>query len=398
MINACAHKNLKLLWWLRCIAIAGQTTAILAVTCALGIPLRTAPLWSIIGALAAVNIGTLWRIRTAQRICEGELFAQLLVDMTALLGLLYFTGGAANPFASLFILQVIIAAIALSPRYTWSAAAVTVGFYTLLMFKNVEMPYFEHHHTGNFFTLHVQGMWISFVLLAIIVAGFVVRMNGTIRRQDALLAEAEKIAAIGALAANAAHELGTPLATLTILAEDAGELSPLFKEQLARCKQIVSRITAKGGVIRAESGAPMMLDAFLRRVAEGWQADNPDTVLTATIAASPAQRIIAEHGLEQAIRNLLDNAADASPPAVALHAAWTAQTLTVTITDTGNGIAPHIAEAIGKAGITTKPHGMGMGLLLAHSVVARLEGTLAFMPAPRGTIARIALPLRKLAL
>jgi two-component system sensor histidine kinase RegB len=167
MENITNYKNLKLLWWLRSIAIFGQTTAILVVTHALQIPLQTAPLWSIIGGLALVNAFTLWRVKTARHITETEFFGQLLTDITALAGLLYFTGGATNPFASLFILQVIIAAITLTPLYTWIAAGLTIVFYTALMVWNVEVPYFMHHHMGDFFNMHVQGMWISFILLAV---------------------------------------------------------------------------------------------------------------------------------------------------------------------------------------------------------------------------------------
>jgi two-component system sensor histidine kinase RegB len=394
-----AHRNLKLLCLLRSIAIAGQTVAILTVTRVLQIPLETTPLWAIIGALAIVNIATWWRIRTAAAIIEAEFFAQLMMDITALFGLLYFSGGATNPFATLFILQVIIAAVALKPAYTWMVATTTIIFYTLLMIWHVEVPYFQHHHLGDFFSLHVQGMWISFILLATIIAGFVVRMNRTIRRQDALLAEAEKMAAIGALAANAAHELGTPLATLFLLAESTGTQAPALQEQLLRCKNIISRITAAGGVVRAEGGMPIPLDQFLQTVAEQWQSDHPGHTLTIAIAKNAAPRIVGELGVAYAIRNLLDNAADASPDAIHFAATWTAQNLTITIEDRGAGISPVIADTLGNPGVTTKPDGMGMGIFLTRSVVTRLEGTLDLRPAAQGgTVATMTLPLHRLAL
>lgn len=396
MENITNLKNLRLLWWLRSIAIVGQTTAVLVVTLGLQIPLHTFPLWSIIFGMALINGFTLWRIKTAKYITEMEFFGQLLTDITALFGLLYFTGGATNPFASLFILQVIIAAITLTPFYTWIAAGITIAFYTILMVWSVEVPYFMHHHIGDFFNLHVQGMWISFIMLAVIIAWFVVRMNTTIRRQDSLLAEAEKLAAIGTLAASAAHELGTPLATLFVLAEDAD--NPMFKEQLMRCKQILSRITAAGGVTRAEGGAPMPLDTFLKGIVDHWEIDHPDTALAVDIQQGGAPRIVGEYGLEQAIRNLLDNAADASPEAISVSAKWTSQTLTIAIADKGTGVPQEIADTFGEVGVTTKQDGLGLGLFLARSVITRLEGTLDVRHAPTGgTIATITLPLRRLA-
>ncbi len=397
MEKATHHKNLKLLWWLRSIAILGQMAAILVVTCVFQIPLQTPPLWMIIGGLAVVNAFTLWRINTARHITQTEFFGQLLTDITALFGLLYFTGGATNPFASLFILQVIIAAITLSPFYTWVAAAITIAFYTSLMIWNVEVPYFQHHHIGDFFNMHVQGMWISFIMLAVMIAWFVVRMNSTIRRQDALLAEAEKIAAIGTLAANAAHELGTPLATMFVLAEDAD--NSMLKEQLLRCKQILSRITAAGGVTRAESGAPIPLDDFLCSVVEQWKADHADVPLWVDIQQGNAPRIVGDYGVEQAIRNVLDNAADASAHAVSITAQWTAQTLTIAITDKGAGVPQAVADTFGEVGGTTKQGGLGLGLFLSRSVITRLGGVLDLRSAPGvGTVATITLPLRRLAI
>lgn len=179
------HKNLKLLWWLRNVALIGQAGAILIVASVLRIPLPEMPLWAILTGIALLNVFTWWRIETAKTITDHEFLIQLLADVGALTGLLYFTGGATNPFASLFILQVIIAAIALPPRYTWAIAGITIALYTSLMFWNVEMPYFLHHHIGDFFSLHVQGMWLSFIFLAGIIAWFVVQMNATIRRQNA---------------------------------------------------------------------------------------------------------------------------------------------------------------------------------------------------------------------
>jgi len=238
-------------------------------------------------------------------------------------------------------------------------------------------------------------MWISFIILAVLVAWFVVRMNITIRRQDALLADAEKLAAIGTLAASAAHELGTPLATLFVLAEDAD--NPMFKEQLMRCKQILSRITAAGGVTRAEGGSPMPLDTFLNGIVGHWEIDHPDTALAVNIQQGGAPRIVGEYGLEQAIINLLDNAADASPEAISVNANWTAQALTIAIADKGTGVPQEIADTFGEVGVTTKQDGLGLGLFLSRSVITRLEGALDFSQAPEGgTVATVTLPLRRL--
>lgn len=398
-MNISNQKNLKNLWWLRNIAIIGQASTVLFVTHVMGIELHTFPLWLIISALVLVNIFTLWRVKSAKQIPEYEFFLQLLTDITALFGLLYFTGGATNPFASLFILQVIIAAITLKSTYSWIAAGITIAFYTALMFWSVEVPSFAHHNMegGEMFNLHIEGMWLSFVILAVIVSWFIVRMNATIRRQNALLADAEKMAAIGTLAASAAHELGTPLTTLSVLSEDMGERMPLFKEQLARCKQIIYRITETAGIGRAQGGAPISLDSFLLAIAERWKADRTETKLLTEIQTGNAPRIIGEYALEQAIRNLLDNAADASPENISMNASWTREEITIRINDNGEGLHPQIIDSIGEAGVTTKQNGLGLGVFLARNVVARLEGKFELQQQNSGGVsASIKLPMRRL--
>lgn len=394
------YKNLKLLWWLRNIAIAGQAITITTVTQLLDIPLQILPLSLILSLSATLNMLTWWRIKYTSVITEHEFFTHLLLDMLALSALLYFTGGATNPFTSLFILQVVFAAITLPILYTWFTAGLAISLYTILMFWNIEVPYWQHHHIGDFFSLHVQGMWVSFILLSCIVSWFVVRMNATIRRQDALLAEAEKVAALGTLATSAVHELGTPLATISVLAEDCEkETSQRLCEQIARCKQILSSITAAGGVVRAESGAPIQLDIFFKQIAEEWKQDHPDVVFETDISQVGQQHILLEHGFKQGIVNLLNNAAYASPEYVMLTAKSSSQLLVIEIQDKGEGIAEGIRSSLGEAGTTNKADGLGLGVFLAKSIVTRLGGTFTLENAPdKGAIAVISLPIKRLAL
>lgn len=393
------YKNLKLLWSLRNIAITGQIVAILVATQALQIPLQTTSLMFILSVSAGLNMLTWVRIKRTTAISEREFFTQLLLDMIALFWLLYYTGGATNPFTSLFILQVVLAAVTLPALYTWIIAGIAVVLYTALMFWNVEVPYLQHHHIGDFFSLHVQGMWVSFILSAGIIAWFVVRMNSTVRHQDALLADAEKIAALGTLATSAVHELGTPLATISVLAGDCDqEISRPLLEQIARCKQILSSITTAGGVARAESGSPIQLDIFLKQLTEEWRKDHTGIVFEADLFQLGQQRVLVEHGFKEAIVNLLNNAAEASPEYVAMRAESTPQLLLIQIRDKGNGIADEMKGSLGKAGVTSKADGLGLGLFLAKSVVARLGGALEIENAvEKGVTVTISLPIKRLA-
>lgn len=381
---------------MRCIAIAGQAVAVLTVHQLMQIPLPVYPLWGIIAVLLTINILTYVIIRSRITVGSMGLVLQLLADMVALFGLLYYTGGASNPFTSLFILQVVVAAIILPAVYTWMVAGAAVGLYTLLMFWNIEMPYL-HYHPGAFFNLHVQGMWISFVLLSLIISGFAVKMNMIIRRQDALLAEAEKVAAVGALAANAAHELGTPLATLHLLAENLEEekAAPFFY-QLSRCKEIISRITTAGGVARAENGRAVYWGRFIDEIIVRWRKLRPELPVDMFIQPGLSPRIAMDQGLEGAIVNLLNNAAEVSPEGIRCDVAWDGQFLTLAIADNGPGFADSILACAGEIGVSTKPGGMGMGLFLAKNIINRHEGTLTLKNSSEGAVAVMYLPLKRM--
>lgn len=395
--------NLKLLWWLRSIAIVGQSVTVGVACDTLGLTLPLAPLFAIIVALALINLITWLRLRSAKPVGEAEFFAQLVIDMLGLAALLYLTGGASNPFTSLFILQVVIAAIALSPLYCWLSACIAIALYTVLMFCRRDLPMLSHQH-GDGFGLHVQGMWVNFMLLALLVAWFVARMARTLRRQDMLLAQAEQFAALGTQATQAAHDLGTPLATMAVLAgeyrDDAQDdaqrkRAATLGEQIRRCKESISQIAAAAGVMRAESGRPVALDAFLTTLAERFREARQQIWLDIELKGSQPVPVIAPGvGLERAIANLLANAADASPEGVRLEAQWSAQSLTLCVIDRGPGMPDVIRNALGEPVASTKPEGLGMGLFLTRTVLMRLGGTLAAEAPPNGgTCMRVTLPL-----
>lgn len=393
--------NLRLLWWLRCLAITGQALAVAVTQVWLGIDLPVVPLACVIGFSAIVNLLTFIRLKQGGRIGEAEFFAQLLLDMAALALLLYWTGGAANPFTSLFLLQVAIAAVTLRRLYAWLAACAGIGCYTLLMFFNVPVSYFSHHMDG-FFTLHVQGMWINFILLTGLITWFLSRMSDVIRHQDRKLAEADRAASLGLLAANAAHELGTPLATLLVLAQELeAQANPeirraagLMSGQIGRCKSILSRIASLAGAPRAESGDALPLDVVLRETLERWRHKRPEASLVAqTSGHNPAPGVSAESGLEQAIVNLLDNAADSSAAPIRFHAAWTEDRVQISVTDGGTGFPPALLRDPGGRPQTTKPAGMGIGLALTRTSVMRRGGMLHVRNSPSGGVAIIDWPL-----
>ena len=404
--------GLRRITQLRWLGLAAQWVTIAVVLFALEVPLPLAPLACISAALAAMNAMTLVRLRGEAEVGDGELFAQLLADIAALAGMLYFTGGWANPFVSVFLLPLVIGATLVPARLVWLLAGVAFAAYTLLVFFYVPLPH-DHAHHGSEFTAHVLGMWVSFVLSAAAVAYFVVRMGASLRARDRLLAETrerslrdQQVLALGTLAAGAAHELGTPLSTIAVLAQEL-ESAPdiperhradlaLLRGQVTQCKRIISELAGAAGQQRAEGGYRVPLEEFLRAALRDWQALRPGAEVVAHWnGPSPGPMILAEQTVRQTLISLLNNAADACPQGIELEGRWDASALTVEIRDRGEGLPPGIETKAGREPFTTRTGaGLGMGLMIARSTVERLGGRVTLQNRPQGgACTRVDLPL-----
>jgi two-component system sensor histidine kinase RegB len=408
-----ARRILWRLFLLRNITIlgAGLGIAIAQVSYNLALPLP--PLLLTVGLLALLNLLTWLRLKLQFNIGNSELFIQLLLDIAGITSLFYFTGGATNPFVWFYLLPLIIAATILPRGYTWFMAGLSVACYSALFFYNVPLPHSGMHHDGGF-QMHVFGMWLGFVFSAGFVAVIIVGLAHSLRERDRKLAEAreqalqnERLVALGTLAAGAAHELGTPLGTMAILAaeleqeyadaghDDLHRKLGILRKQVDRCKEALSVISASAGAGRAESGHRMAVRQYLDAVVEEWRQQYPHASLTEHISESaPGAMIIAERTLTQALHNVLSNAADASPDDVVLDADWSKDELTLTVADRGPGLREDIYKQLGKQPVTTKPQGLGVGLYLAHATIRRLGGDLGVSNRKQGgTKVRITMPL-----
>jgi two-component system sensor histidine kinase RegB len=400
--------NLRRLVALRNITLAGQALAVWVAVSRLELALPLRALAGIILGMALVNLLSWWRLRRPWPVHEAELSLQLLLDVAALTGLLYFSGGSTNPFAPLYLLPLTLTAVALPWAYTWAMAAVTVGCYSLLLFVYVPLPSGAGMH-GDDFSLHVIGMWLGFILSAGLIAYFAVKMSQTVRERDRLAAlmregrlRDERVLALGTLAAGAAHELGTPLSTLAVLAKDiepakgitAAKLA-ILREQIGRCKEILASLSASAGEVRAESGERRPLDEYLAELIAKWRAQRPDVALRHDLrGAQPAPRLVVEQTLTQAVTNILNNAADASPHDVEVIGRWSDTELTLEIADRGPGLAPGAGQRAGEALFTTKHEGLGLGLFLTYTTLRRLGGEVRLLDRDGGGVrCRLTLPL-----
>ena len=407
-----ALDNLRQLVLLRTIAITGQIVTVSLVHSVLDVALPLLPLAAGIGFLALFNLATWLRLGLRQPVSDGELFVQILVDVAVFTVLLYFTGGPANPFAGMYVLPLTIAAAALPWAYTWSVAAVTGACYLLLMFFN--MPLTQADGAPIDSGLFIAGSGINFVITGGLIAYFVVKITDTLREHERLLAQAkerdlhnERIVQLGALAAGAAHELGTPLSTVAVVVKELrgrwrrrpdllGELG-VISDQIELCKDTLSNMLASAGHTRMEGGEKVALDGFLQAVVENWRLTRPQVVVTCHCHGTPpAPDIVIERSLRQAILNLLNNAADASPEQVDVEGHWDEQELCIRICDRGPGILPEAADKIGKDFFTTKPPGKGhgVGLVLSSAVISRFGGSVKLFNQPeRGACTEVRLPL-----
>lgn len=426
---------------LRRIAVLAQAAVLLLAVGWLQMPLPVAPMIGTTVALALFNLFTQWRLQQARPVGDDELLAQLLVDVGALGVLLYHAGGSSNPFVSLFLVPLTVAATALPARHAWLMAGATTLVYTFLMFWNLPLPAPhglmaeldarlarasgiapEHAGHASGFALHVLGMWLNFVVSAGVVAFFLTRMAAALRRREQELAAAreaalknEQILALGTLAAGAAHQLGTPLSTMAVVLREAelahagdAELAEdlrLLRAQVDECKKILSQTLASAGQARDDASRQMALDAYLERLLEGWQLIRPRAAIAADLdGPRPAPRIATDRTLEQALLNLLDNAADASPEGLELRARWDGGEVVVDVLDRGPGIDAAVAARIGEPFFSTKTGaaadasgGLGIGFFLTNATLERFGGRVELTPRDGGgTRTRVTLPLARL--
>lgn len=407
----------------------------------LGIGLPEYQLWLVVLASGAFNVYTSIRLETDDPVTELEIFSQISIDVFTIAALLYLTGGASNPITWVFLLPLIITAIMLPQAYAWYMVILTTSLYTMLIAFNVPLPSIEPHmpdptpllHTDvenykmlqhahimndkSYFSLHMFGMWFGFVFSAGLVAYFVVELARTLRDQERSLAEArenalrdERVIALGTLAASAAHDMGTPLGTIAIVAHELEQEYPshrypdlyekmlIMQQQINRCKGALSVMSASAGEMRAESGGVILLTDYIDDVIKQWRAHNPGAKLNFFIDPNVVTeaKIIAERTLTHSIINILNNAAEASPAELGIefHATWDLDFVTIKIRDFGPGFPAELVEFAGKQPVVSKKRGLGVGLFLTYSTINRLGGKIKHYNCDSGgACVEITLPL-----
>lgn len=380
-------KNLQLLIQLRWLAVGGQVVTILFVHFWLGIALPLLPMAAVILFLVGLNAVSLLRHRNQAEVSNTELFLELLLDVAALTVQLFLSGGASNPFVSLYLLQVILGAVLLNAWSIWALVAITSGCFVALTFsyRPIAMP---HVHGTDFLNLHIQGMFICFFLAAVLLVLFITRIQHNLRVRDAQSAEEDHIVRIGLLASGAAHELGTPLSTVSVILSDWQQM-PKFNSdpeiieelqdmlgQLDRCKAIVSGILTSSGATRGEGAARTTVNAFFAGLVEDWRASHPSVKVDYANEFTPDVPIVSDTVLKQVMFNVFDNACEISPGWMGVTASRKGDDLVITVNDAGPGFDRKMLEEFGKPYRSSKQSpGSGLGLFLVVNVLRKLGGT-----------------------
>jgi len=407
----------RALAWLRICAIAGQSAAVLVSAWWLQLAIPLLPLLLGIGLLGVFSVFAAWRLTQPWPLREWEAVGHIAFDTLVLGYLLYFTGGASNPFITLLLVPIALSAAALSGRAVLMVAALAGIAYVSLLYSYVPLPLPMAADSPSRFTLHVVGMGVNFVIMALLLSFFISRLAHVLRLQQLEVQRVreralrdEGILAIATQAAGAAHELNTPLSTMRTLLpelrrehaddETLAEDLALLEAQVDRCRTILREMVAFGKAQLSQEPERLTVAAFIHGCVERFQLLRPEAEL-ALPPDEDAARIVLRTppGLRHALLNLLNNAVDASAinhsNAVALQVSRDGDWLQLCVRDHGPGFDTDGELTL--LGHSRKQTGLGIGLALAEATAERLNGELVASNTAHGAEVCLRLPLAVIA-
>jgi two-component system, sensor histidine kinase RegB len=407
----------RTLAWLRLCAIAGQSIAVLVCSWWMHIDIPTLSLLLGIDMLAVFAVFAAWRIKQPWPVREWETVCHIAADTLVLGYLLYFTGGASNPFVTLLLVPIALSAAALSVRAVLAVAAIAGTAYLVLLQWNIPLPAHEWMHHDHGVSLLVAGMGVNFVITALLLGFFINRLARAVQLQQLEVQRVreralrdEGILAIATQAAGAAHELNTPLSTMRTLlpelrrehASDAAldEDLQLLEGQVERCRTILREMVSFGKTQLSQEPEQLALSTFIHGCVERFKLLRPEADFELHVEPNLESVILrTPPGLRHALLNLLNNAVDASAlqnsQSVALEVRRDDRWLEWIVRDRGPGFTPTGSPAvIGQSG---KLSGLGIGLALAEATAERLAGELIAANTENGAEMRLRLPMAVIA-
>jgi len=400
--------RLRTLTALRWLAVAGQSLAIVIVHFALGFP---TPLGLCLGAIAAsawLNLFTMLRFSPQRFLSDREAAGYIAFDIMQLCALLFFTGGVQNPFSALIIAPVTIAASVMPLRYTIGLAALAIAGVSILTLHHMPLPW-RPGEVLELSPIYKAGVWAAlsfsvafFAAYAHRIAAESAQMRSALAATQIVLAREERLAALGGLAAAAAHELGTPLATIQVTAkemlreikrslpdeEDLSDDAALLVSQAERCRDILGRLSRHGDAGDAMHDR-LSVDALMREAAAPFidQPMGPKIRIELKGAEGVAQPVLKRRPeIIFGLRNFIENAAGFALSEVRIAAEWDAENLTISVLDDGPGFSPEVLSRLGepyvsgRAGLraSARKGGLGLGFFIAKTLIEATGARVTF--------------------
>lgn len=398
--------RLRTLVRLRWLAVFGQSAAVLSVSLLLGYPLPLGSCLALIALSAWLNIFLTIRWRGSLRLTPRLSALLLGYDIVQLAGLLFLTGGLENPFSFLFLVPVTVSATSLPLRATLALGALSFGCATLLAFKHYPLPWPQ----GEVLLLprnYLAGLWAAIASGTVFSAIYARRiaeearqMSAALNATEMVLAREQRLSALDGLAAAAAHELGTPLATIALVAKELkrempqgtphGEDIELLISQTARCREILSRLSNREQAADDVFGR-VTLSAMLEDLVAPLRGSDVEIAIScdaeAKSAGSPEPVFRRNPAITYGLSNILENAIDFAKSSVTVKAQWNKSSLSLQVTDDGPGFDQQIFDRLGDPFVTTRPgyteagvaegthEGMGLGLFIAKTLLERSGAT-----------------------
>lgn len=408
--------RLQTLIRLRWVAVAGQTLTVLVVHFGLGFALPLAACLAVISLSALTNIALQRAFPPSHRLQSTHAMLMLGYDVLQLSGLLYLTGGLENPFALLMVVPVSVSASTQPLRITVALGTLAVICATLLVLAHEPLPWLPGQMQPLPLT-YMLGIWTALVSCIGFMATYAWRtaqetrqMSDALAATELLLAREQQLSALDGLAAAAAHELGTPLSTIALVAKELEREVPLdsplrddillLRSQASRCRDILGALAENTGKTDAMY-AQMSLGHLIEEVVEPYRIFDID--IEVTLRPPPARNgqaepepVVARNaGVLYALTNLVENAVDYASSKVKITADWNKDDIHIAIMDDGPGFAPHILGRLGEPYVTTRARqptteaeagseGMGLGFFIAKTLLERYDATLQLenRPAP----------------
>lgn len=391
---------------LRWLALCGQLATVLATSFLLHFPLPLALCLGVIGGSMLLNVAFQFRAPKSLRLADAPATAVLAFDVLQLSALLYLTGGLENPFAMLFLAPVTIAAVSLPARKIVLIVVLTALAASFLALHHLPLPWYSGDKI-DLPSLYRLGLWLALMVSCSFICVYASRVAGEAQSLSQALTAAELVlerqnhlSQLDGLAAAAAHELGTPLATITLVTRELSKASlppeftediALLSQQVQRCRDILGRLTSLAAEDRKDFGQTR-LSLLLEQIVAPYRQGPVEIFIEAhgqgnepSLAESPA--------ITYGLANFIENAVDFAKSSVTIDAQWAKSWIRIVILDDGPGFSAEIIDRIGEPYVTTRADrrqkseegsGLGLGVFIAKTLLERTGAEILFSNSETG--------------